>query len=128
MPTIDTRIRVLVVERHGAVRHGVRDLLACYADIHVVAEARDGRGALRAAARQVPDVIVLDWHLPNLAAALAPRLRRAAPSAHILLLGTVEDEPWDECREPAVHGFLAKIAVERLAEAVRAVHRGEYYR
>jgi two-component system response regulator DesR len=129
MPAPSARIRVLVVERHAAVRRGVRDLLASYGDIEVVAEAQDGRSALRAAACQSPDVILLDWYLPGQTGpALAPRLCRAAPSAHLLLLGSDEDDLWGEAGVMAAHGYLSKSAVERLGEAIRAVHRGERYR
>jgi DNA-binding NarL/FixJ family response regulator len=119
----------LVVDSHAAVRRGVCDLLANYADIEVVAEARDGRSALRAAARESPDVILLNWDLPGpTGPELAPRLCRAAPSAHLLLFGSEGDDLWGEASVMAAHGYLPKSAVERLGNAIRAVHRGERYR
>ena len=56
-------LRVVLVDDHRLVRTGVRAELA--QDLDVVAEAEDVPGAIEAVRRHVPDVVLLDVHLPG---------------------------------------------------------------
>ncbi|MBN1942074.1 MAG: response regulator transcription factor, partial [Phycisphaerae bacterium] len=58
--------KVLIVENHVIVRQGIRALLSNREDLEVVAEAVDGRDALRLALETQPDVILMDIRMPNL--------------------------------------------------------------
>ena len=49
-----TPIRVMLADDHGVVRKGLRFLLAAEPSIEVVAEAGDGRQAVRAAEENHP--------------------------------------------------------------------------
>ena len=53
-------IRVLLVDDEHMVREGFRLILETQPDIHVVGEARDGAGAIEAAMRLAPDVVLMD--------------------------------------------------------------------
>src|SRR5437899_8167575 len=57
-------IRVLLADDHVRVRATLRALLERAEGIDVVGEAADMRSALDSAARDHPDVIVLDLHMP----------------------------------------------------------------
>ncbi|RPI01014.1 MAG: DNA-binding response regulator, partial [Zetaproteobacteria bacterium] len=59
-------IRVLLADDHVLVREGLRALLAREPDIQVVAEAGDGREAIRMAQEARPDVVALDLSMPLL--------------------------------------------------------------
>jgi DNA-binding NarL/FixJ family response regulator len=61
-----------------AVRTLLRRRLAAESDLVVCGAAGDGAGALRLAAELVPDVLVLDWHLPNISGELLIALVAAA--------------------------------------------------
>ena len=61
-------IRVLLADDHAVVRQGLRTFLDLQDDVEVVAEAADGEAALAAAARERPDVILLDLVMPRLEA------------------------------------------------------------
>lgn len=119
---------VLVVARHFAVRRGLQHLLATCADCQLIGEAHDEATALTTAARQQPDVIVLDWPLNDSCdGKVVSQLRQCVPSARILLLVTFGDAPWPD---PGVHaladGVLPKSrAGECLVEAIRALRRRE---
>lgn len=73
-------IRALIVDDEPLARRGMRQLLAPFPDIHVIAEARDGREALRALETHAPDVVFLDIQMPGVTGfdvvRLAPGARR----------------------------------------------------
>ena len=59
-------IRVIVADDHAIVRHGICALLNGEADIQVVAEAENGLQALALCREHGPDLIVLDYDMPEL--------------------------------------------------------------
>jgi len=56
-------IRVVVVDDHELVRAGIRSELA--GRVEIVGEAGDAIEAVDAIARALPDVVLLDVHLPG---------------------------------------------------------------
>lgn len=58
-------LRVLIVDDEPLARRRLRLLLAPHADALVVGEAEDVRGAIRAARRLTPDVLLLDVRIPG---------------------------------------------------------------
>lgn len=59
-------IRALIADDEPLARRGIRQLLAPYPDIAVVAECRDGREAVRAITTLKPDLVFLDVQMPGL--------------------------------------------------------------
>lgn len=59
-------IRVLLADDHDLFRAGIRSLLQALAGIEVVAEAGDGREALRLCQAHHPDVVLMDIMMPEL--------------------------------------------------------------
>ena len=53
-------IRILLVDDHKLFRAGIRSLLQTVSGVEVVAEAGDGREALRLIETHRPDVVLLD--------------------------------------------------------------------
>ena len=121
-------IRVLVVDDHAVVREGLRGFLELQEGIEVVGEAVDGRDAVEAAARLLPDVILMDLVMPRLDGVAAMRLlRESVPDARVIVLTSFLD---DETLLPALRsgaaGYLLKNAEpQELVRAVRAAHAGE---
>ncbi|NMC12274.1 MAG: response regulator transcription factor, partial [Chloroflexi bacterium] len=60
------KIRVLLADDHTILREGIRSLLEHEPDIEVIAEAEDGHQAVKIAAQQKPDVILMDIAMPRL--------------------------------------------------------------
>lgn len=87
------RIRVLLVDDHVLVRHGVRILLEAEDDLVVVGEAPEGRQAVELATALRPDVVVMDVAMPLLNGIEATRqILEAVPSTRILILSAHSDE------------------------------------
>jgi DNA-binding NarL/FixJ family response regulator len=107
--------RVMIVDDHDAVRRGVRDLVEAKPYYEVVAEAADGRTALEVARETNPDIIILDYSLPELNGLdLTHLLRRALPRIQILLY-TMHDreEIILEVLRAGVRAFVLKSDAER---------------
>jgi DNA-binding NarL/FixJ family response regulator len=122
-------LRVLLAEDEQIVRHGVRALLE-QAGFEVVAEASDGREAIRLAERLRPDVAVLDLAMPNMNGTTAAReLGRVAPETRtVVLTAHSGDEEVLAALEAGGKGYVLK--TEATADLVRALHevaRGHTY-
>lgn len=121
-------IRVLVVDDQPLVRQAVRDILID-GGIDVVAEAANGREAVAAAARELPDVVVMDIRMPELdgIAATAQILATSQPTTRVLILTTFEEDDYVVAALRAgASGFVGKGAEpDDIVSAVRVVHRGE---
>jgi len=123
-------IRVLLADDHAIVRGGLRALLAREFDIQVVAEAEDGREALRLAEETRPDVAALDLSMPLLNGLEAARQMASwdrGPRS-ILLTMHAEDRYVLEALRAGVRGYvLKKQAAADLVRAIREVVSGCVY-
>jgi DNA-binding NarL/FixJ family response regulator len=124
------KIRVLLADDHKLFRAGIRSLLQTLDDIEVVAEAGDGREALRLAAAHRPDVVLMDIMMPNLNGLdAAARIAHAYPHTRVIMLSMSADEDsvLKTLRAGAV-GYLVKTADPADLElAIRAAMRGEKF-
>lgn len=64
--TVSQAIRVMLVDDQNLVRQGVRSLLGLATGIEVIAEASDGKEALKVIAEKRPDVVLLDMRMPKM--------------------------------------------------------------
>src|SRR3990172_968814 len=104
------RIRILLAEDHDLVRAGFRALLQNLPDVEVVAEADDGREALRLAAAHRPDVVLMDIAMPGLNGLESTRqIRRDYPDVRVIILSmhTAEEYVLQSLRAGAA-GYLLK--------------------
>jgi DNA-binding NarL/FixJ family response regulator len=123
-------IRVLLADDHAIVREGLRALLTREADIQVVAEAGDGREALRLSQQARPDVAAMDLSMPLLNGLEAARQMAGwerGPRS-ILLTMHAEDRYVLEALRAGVRGYvLKKQAGADLVRAIREVAGGGVY-
>ncbi|MDT4904135.1 MAG: hypothetical protein QOF92_854 [Pseudonocardiales bacterium] len=120
-------VRVLVVDDHPVVTHGVTLLLKPVRDIELVGSARNGREGLESAEQLRPDVILLDLRLPDLLATeVIRRLRSARPEIRVLLFTAYADHAaLPAALEEGVAGCLLKdVSTTDLASAIRRAHAG----
>ncbi|WP_351231068.1 response regulator transcription factor [Streptomyces sp. NPDC002133] len=121
-------IHVLVVDDSEIVRRGLSDIIESTDDMHVVAEAWDGRSAVDAARQFSPDVTLLDIRMPGMDGLAATREMRELPRPpRVLILTTFSaDEYVDEAVRAGASGFLLKdTPPEELLRAVRQVAEGK---
>ena len=83
-------IRVLVVDDHAMVRHGLRCTLELYPSIEVVGEASDGDEVLACVAKVQPTVIVMDIVMPKMDGIATTRLVRTQ-YPQIAIVGLTRD-------------------------------------
>jgi DNA-binding NarL/FixJ family response regulator len=123
-------IRIMLVDDHALVREGVSRLLEAQSDMAVVGSFGDGREAVRFAAREEPDVAILDIAMPSASGIdIARQLRHAAPDTQLLVLSMHSNPAY--VQQALLAGALGYVAKESagpvLVEAVRAVQAGQRY-
>jgi DNA-binding NarL/FixJ family response regulator len=125
-----TVIRVLLAEDHALVRAGFAALLRSLPDIEVVAEAGDGRDALRLVATHRPHVVLMDIAMAGLNGLDATgRIVKEFPGVRVIILSMHANEEYVlQALRAGAAGYLIKDAgLAELELAVRSVARGETY-
>lgn len=120
--------RILIVDDHPVVRHGLSNMLSSHPDFEIVAEAEDGAQVMPLLADHEIDVVLLDIQMKEQSGIDVARLVLSSyPQVKIIILTTYDDQSYvDQALEAGVHGFLLKSAShETLPESIRAVMRGE---
>ena len=123
-------IKVLLADDHGIVRAGLRRIVEDSADMEVVAEAADGKEAIRQARKQAPDVVVVDISMPGMdGLEVISQLRAYIPQLPVIVLTMHEEEQYVvRAIEADAMGYITKrSAPEQLVEAIRKVHTGGRY-
>ena len=93
-------IRVMLVDDHTMVRHGLATFLKVYDDLQLVGEAESGEMAIQLCAEYQPDVILMDMVLPVMDGVTATRaIRQQYPEVQIIALtsfkeGTLIKKRW----------------------------------
>jgi two-component system response regulator DesR len=120
-------IRVVIAEDQKMILGALAALLEAEGDISVIAQAQDGKEALRIVLAHRPDVLVTDIEMPELTGLeLANELKRRAVDTAVIILTTFARSGYlRRALEAGARGYLLKDApAGELAEAVRRVHRG----
>jgi DNA-binding NarL/FixJ family response regulator len=123
-------IRIILVDDHSLVREGVGRLLEEEPDLRVVGSFDEGNAAVLFAAREEPDVAVLDVAMPRTSGIdVARRLRAVSPRTQILMLSMHERQEYvQQALWAGANGYVLKeSAGEEVVAAVRAVHAGQRY-
>lgn len=120
-------IRLVIADDHPVVRSGLSAMFSSHDDLVVVAEAADGSEAITLCRRHEPDVLLLDFNLPDQAGSqVAEILRDELPAIRVAML-TVSVSACDvrDAVEAGAVGYLLKdSSSESLVRAVRKVHSG----
>jgi DNA-binding NarL/FixJ family response regulator len=120
-------VRVLIVDDHPVVCEGFTQLFEYVDGIDIVGTAATGREAMERIDMLVPDVVLLDLHLPDGdGATMAGRVRTRHPDVHVVIF-TAGADPAEvrQASAAGVDGVLLKtMPVDELISAVRDVAEG----
>jgi len=120
-------LRTIVVDDDPLVRRLIRDTLQD-AGVIVIAEAGNGREAVELALFYRPDIVVMDYMMPELdGIAATRRIFEAAPEIRVVLLtGAADDELGLRGLRAGAAGFLSKdMELASLPRALRCAYDGE---
>ena len=125
------RTRILLADDHTVVRQGLRKLLEERPDWEVIAEAGDGREAVRLAEQHKPDVAILDVAMPLLNGIEATRqITKRVPGTHVLVLSMHADEAYvTQILQAGATGYLLKDSadVDLLKAVSEAAHGRSFF-
>lgn len=122
------RIQLLVVDDHNLFRRGLTALLSQDGRFEVIDQAGDVGEALRSLQRHVPDLILLDNHLPGVRGVDGiAALKEAAPEARVLMLTVSENEnDLAAALQAGADGYLLKtVESDHLCDSIVKVLAGE---
>ena len=118
------KLRILIGDDHTLMRQGLRKILEERPEWEIVAEAGDGRSAVRDTLELEPDVAVLDIGMSLLNGIEATaQITRKKPNVAVLILSMHADEAYvTQAVRAGARGYLLKdsAGADRLSELVRA--------
>jgi DNA-binding NarL/FixJ family response regulator len=127
---MNQKYRIMLVEDHAIIREGLRSLFSSERDFEVVAEAEEGRTALRLAENHRPDLVVTDLSMPQMDGIdLIATLKKQNPKIRVIAL-TVHrnDEYVLAALKAGADGYILKEAnYSELITAARTALRGKHY-
>jgi DNA-binding NarL/FixJ family response regulator len=123
-------IRVLLADELVLVRSGIRALIERKSEIVVVAEADNGREALRLMRESRPHLVLMDITMPALKdLEQVDRITKEFPGVPVIILSRHDNEEYvrEAVAAGAVGYVLKRSATAELESAIKAVARGETY-
>jgi two-component system, NarL family, response regulator NreC len=124
------KLRILLGDDHTLVRHGLRKILQEEPEWEVVAEAGDGRDAVRQTLAHRPDVAILDIGMPLMNGIEATRqIVKRLPDSRVLILSMHASEPYIiQALKAGATGYLLKDSADtELIHGVAAVAAGKSF-
>lgn len=124
------KIKILIADDHALVRMGCRDLLEGEADIVVTGEAKNGIEVLQQAAKNPPDLVIMDLMMPQKdGIETTKELKKSRPGVKILILTsiTVSDSIASALEAGADGVILKNSENEELIAAARIINESGRY-
>jgi len=122
-------LRIMIADDSPPVRLGLRTLLGLNSDWQVCGEAVDGADAVEKAHQFVPDLILMDFSMPQMDGVQAAREISKSGTDIPILLFTLNLSPqlMELARSAGLRGVISKSEISTLPYAIRALQRGETF-
>ncbi len=123
-------LRILIADDHPIFRRGLCDVIETDSSLELVGQAANGEEAIQGITQLLPDIAILDVHMPRLTGLqVARRLREAESPVKLVLLTMYEDESLlNEALELGINAYVLKEnAAEDLIQAIRTVAAGKTF-
>jgi DNA-binding NarL/FixJ family response regulator len=121
-------MRICITDDHEVVREGLRNALAADPRTEIVGCAATAAEALRLARQTLPDVMLVDFRLPDMGGdELCAELRRGFPSTKVVILTTyLSEEIVQRSIDAGAAAFVTKAAgLDLLRETLTRLDEGE---
>lgn len=128
--TMEDKMRVLIAEDHTILRAGLKALLTSDPELEVVAEADNGKDAVRAVGQFNPHIVLMDLNMPGTNGISAiGEIRRRYPDVKVLVLTAHKTEEYiREALTAGANGYVLKDATsQELMLGVKSVLNGKSY-
>jgi DNA-binding NarL/FixJ family response regulator len=123
-------IRILIVDDHAMVRFALTEAIQRHSDLTLVGEAQNGRSAVALYRKLRPDVVSMDFKLPDQDGdQVVAEIRAEFPEARVVLLSIFENSEsiW-RATQAGVLGYVSKAAkVAEVIQAIRSIAVGKTY-
>lgn len=123
-------IRVLIVDDHALIREAVAHGLSKYPDIQVIEQASSGERCLELVQLLRPHVVLMDIKMEGIGGLEATRrIVQSYPSTKVIAVTVCDNQVYpSRILQAGAYGYLTKdVPLEKMAEAIRTVHRGQRY-
>ena len=120
-------LRILIADDSPPVRCGLRTLLGLNSDWQVCGEAVDGADAVEKAQQLAPDLILMDFSMPQMDGVQAAREIAKSGTDIPILLFTLNLSPqvMELARNAGLRGVISKSEISKITYAIKALQRGE---
>jgi DNA-binding NarL/FixJ family response regulator len=115
---------ILVVDDHALVREGLCEILEAQNDMRVVGQAEDSATTVALAAKERPDIVLLDVEIPGGEVTTTVReIRNCSPSSRVIILSMYEGPQLVQALlAVGIRGYLLKsVHWQELVLAIRTV-------
>ena len=122
------KTRILIVDDHALLRHGLKSIIQYQKDMEIVGEAENGKVAAQQAKSLLPDLVVMDLVMPVMDGVEATRLIKAASQQTKILILTTFGTSADISRalDAGASGAVMKDTPDdKLLSAMRRIAKGE---
>lgn len=121
-------IKVLIVDDHPLVRHGIKTLLDFYDDIEVIGEAENGQEALEMCKKNKPDVVLMDLIMPGVNGIEATKeiMKNWSYIKVVTLTSFVDKKLIEDSLKAGAIGYVLKnISGDKLVATIRDADKGK---
>ena len=127
---MNLKLKVLLVDDHAVLRGGLQQLLAQQPNLVVMGEASSGEQALQLTAEVIPEIVLMDIHLPDMnGLEVSRKMLLKHPLIKIIIFSSdITHLVLDEALRLGVCGYVSKMSPPgEVVEAINSVMKGKLY-